>query len=444
MAPAANSSEVLIVGAGPVGLFAALRLGQAGIKTTVIEKESEISQLPRACMYYPQVQFALQDAGIWSDIVKGGGFRTTGLDIRLPPVSDGQGGKKPGKLVANFPREPNFDSKVDAYGPPVQPPSMSMLNMPQPQLGKVLLEKAIETGNVDVLFQKELVSIMDGIDDISTDVRVQVKDNVTGTEEEYQSSFLIGADGGRSKTRSLLDIPFPGHTWPEKLIATDVWLHNYEGGPNTTTLLMHNTRYTIFSPLTPPAIGETTKWRVTFAVDPEELKDKSIEHFLSEAYVSEEYDRVWVGPRPISWKIDRISPYTVHQRLAATLKRGRCLLLGDAAHLNNVIGGLGLSNCLLDAVSLSDALILTLKEGKPADAVLTMYSDERRQVFQFFVDPVSSWSKLRIQSGDTNDWFFRALKDTSSPAFANYLNTLQNVWPTHVRQMAASLPTASA
>ncbi|KAG8629075.1 hypothetical protein KVT40_002940 [Elsinoe batatas] len=220
MAATSRSSEVLIVGAGPVGLFAALRLGQAGIKTTVIEKEAEISQLPRACMYYPQVQFALQDAGIWNDIVEGGGFRTTGLDIRLPPVSDDQGGKRPGELVANFPREPNFDPKVDAYGPPVQPPSMSMLNMPQPLLGKVLLEKAIETSNVEVLFGKELVSILDGSKQDSAKVRVLVRDGITVADEEYQSSFLVGADGGRSKTRSLLDIPFPGHTWPEKLIAT--------------------------------------------------------------------------------------------------------------------------------------------------------------------------------------------------------------------------------
>ncbi|KAF2227620.1 hypothetical protein BDZ85DRAFT_277505 [Elsinoe ampelina] len=149
MGATSKSSEVLIVGAGPVGLFAAVRLGQAGIQTTFIEKESEISQLPRACMYYPQVQFVLQDAGIWTNIVEGGGFRTTGLDIRLPPVSDDQGRKKPGELVANFPGEPNFDPQVDAYGSPVQPPSMSMLDMPQPLLRKVLLEKAIETGNVE-------------------------------------------------------------------------------------------------------------------------------------------------------------------------------------------------------------------------------------------------------------------------------------------------------
>lgn len=56
-----------------------------------------------------------------------------------------------------------------------------------------------------------------------------------------------------------------------------------------------------------------------------------------------------------------------------------------------VIGGLGLSNCLMESVALSDALILILKERKPVDPVLTMYSDERRQVFQFFIDPVSSW-----------------------------------------------------
>ncbi|KAJ0319576.1 hypothetical protein Brms1b_003731 [Colletotrichum noveboracense] len=348
------SAEVLVIGAGPVGLFAALRLGQAGIRVTVLEKESGLSQLPRAY---------------------------------------GNDRKAPGQIVGSFPKDPNHDP----LGTPVRPPAISMLNMAQPELTKVLMQSALETGYVQVVFNKELVAILD---DSSTgsNVVVSVKDVQTGLLEDQTASFLVGSDGGRSRTRSLLGISFPGHTWPEKLIATDVWLKNTEDSPTTTTLLMEPIHYTIITPLTPPVIGEVTKWRLTFAVDPKELTEKTEQELLSEEYISFHYDRAWAGPRPLAYNIERAATYTIHQRLASKLRHGRCLLAGDAAHVNNVIGGLGLSNCLMEAVALSDALILVLKEGKPVDPVLTMYSDERRQVFQFFIDPVSSWVSMMTGS----------------------------------------------
>ncbi|KAI1380138.1 FAD/NAD(P)-binding domain-containing protein [Hypoxylon crocopeplum] len=443
MSATTSDAEVVIIGAGPVGLFTALRLGQAGISVIVLERDDGLSQFPRACMFYPQVQFALDDAGIYNDLIeKGGGFRTTGLDIRLPPLLNSDGGKKPGQLVASFPKEDA--DKFRPEGPPRRlldgTPAISMLNIPQSRMCQVLMDRAIGTGQVQVLFRKELISIeSDGTVQGAAEVAIAVKDLASDIESRYTASFLIGADGGRSKTRSLLGIPFPGHTWPEKLVATDVWLPNEEGGPVTTTLLMDPVHYTILSPLSPPLPGQVSKWRCTFALNPEDLKSKTDEDFLLESYVAQHYDRAWVGSRPVSYKIDRKATYTVHQRLAANFKKGRCLLAGDAAHVNNVIGGLGLSNCLLDSVALSDALIMILREGKPVDPVLTMYSDERRQVFQFFVDPVSTWSKLRIQSGELDDWFFRCLSDTSSPSFARYMDTLENFWPTHIREIAKGL-----
>lgn len=82
------TSQVLVIGAGPVGLFTAYRLAKAGISVTVLEKDEHLSQLPRAGIYYPPVQFAFQRAGLWDALIAGGGFRTTGLDMRLNPVSD--------------------------------------------------------------------------------------------------------------------------------------------------------------------------------------------------------------------------------------------------------------------------------------------------------------------------------------------------------------------
>ncbi|KAI9155765.1 O-methyltransferase sol2 [Paramyrothecium foliicola] len=305
-----------------------------------------------------------KEAQVYNEIInRGGGFRTTGLDIRLPPVPGNDGDKKPGSLVAQFPKEEA--AKFNPRGPPRAPmkgtAAISILNIPQSQMCKILMDEAISTGHIKVLFSNEISSIENyGTGGGAKKVSITVRDHASHADRQYTASFLVGADGN---------------------------------GPITTTLLMDPLHYTILSPLTPPVRGQVSQWRVTFALNPEDVRTKTDQEFLKEEHIAQHYDRVWVGSRPVSYKIDRRATYTVHQRLAANLKKGRCLLAGDAAHINNVIGGLGLSNSLLDSVALSEALVMILREGKPVNPLLTMYSDERRQVFQFFIDPVSTWTE---------------------------------------------------
>lgn len=427
-------TQVIIVGAGPVGLYAAYRLAQAGISSIVFEKDDSLSQLPRAGIYYPPVQFAFVKDGLWDALIKGGAFRTTGLDMRNGPVSDGQGGKKMGSLIACYPKEEN----LDIYGLPTASRAISMLNLAQPKLADVLLEMAVSTGKVEVRFNNELVTIDDNGGE-SEVVVVSVKDTVSRETRQFRSAFLIGSDGARSKVRSQLNIPFQGHSWDEKVIATDVWLLNHDEMPITTTQILDPVHFAIITPLMPPVPGKHTKWRVTFASNPEEVATKGLDYHLQEEWISKMYDRVLGGPRPIEYKIDRVSPYTMHQRLASTLKRGRCLLAGDSAHVNTIIGGMGLSNCCLGAVALSDCLIMILNEGKPAEPMMKLYSDERRQAFQFLIDPVTSWNKLRLQANEPDDWLFSCVQDVYSPSYSRFLDLLQEYWPTKLRETAKDL-----
>lgn len=246
----------------------------------------------------------------------------------------GQGGKKMGRLVACFPKEED----LDPYGPPTVSRAISMLNLPQPQLAQVLLDETRALPNATVLFHTELVSIDADGGAAPHVVRVTARDTTTGATTAYAGAFLVGADGARSRARALLGVPFQGHTWPDKIVATDVWLRCHDEMPATTTQVMDPVHYAIVTPLAPVVPGEVTKWRVSFALDPEDLArgDRPLEAFLREEYVAQMYDRVLGGPRPVEYKIDRVSPYTMHQRLASTLKRGRCLLAGDTAHINTV------------------------------------------------------------------------------------------------------------
>lgn len=75
-------------------------------------------------------------------------------------------------------------------------------------------------------------------------------------------------------------------------------------------------------------------WRIAFALDPNETRTD--QELLSDEHIYYHYDRIWPGPRPLPFAIENRTTYIIHQRLAATMKRGRCLLAGDAAHLVNV------------------------------------------------------------------------------------------------------------
>lgn len=221
-----KQADVLIIGAGPVGLFTALRLGQAGVTVIVIEKDPAVLQLPRSCGYYPVVQWAFHDAGIYNTILQRGGFLTTGMDFHRSPTSDGKGGKKAGGLVGGMPKKETLDANGS--------PGTGTLNMPQPKLCVILLEEATKLDTVRVYFDTELVEIHD--DEGDQYVTAETKDVTTGDRRSFSGKCLIGADGGKSKTRGLLGIPFSGHTWPKKLLTTDVWLMNYDESPITTTI----------------------------------------------------------------------------------------------------------------------------------------------------------------------------------------------------------------
>jgi 2-polyprenyl-6-methoxyphenol hydroxylase-like FAD-dependent oxidoreductase len=102
-----TQANVIIVGAGHVGLFTALRLGQAGARVVVVEKDHAVLQLPRSLGYYPVVQVAFQEAGIYNTILQNGGSLTTGMEWRRYPTDgdEGSGSKKAGELVGAMPKK---------------------------------------------------------------------------------------------------------------------------------------------------------------------------------------------------------------------------------------------------------------------------------------------------------------------------------------------------
>lgn len=330
-----NTSTVLVVGGAVVGCLTALKLGQAGIDVTIIEKLPTTSDSPRACGYYGAAQVFMDEVGVYQ-VVRNEGFMTRGLCWRKRPTDDGKGGKQLGDVLAKqplcAPNETQFDVGV------------GQLNLPQADLNKIVLREALKTGHVKLHFNTELVSILQNSEE--NGVSVLVRDVQTDVERTLTATYLVGADGARSETRKALGLAFAGHTWPERLIATNVLMKNETQVDLPTWYIMDRVHYTITTPLEEPVLGKTTLWRYTIAADPAD--SRSDEELISDENILGHYETVMAGPRPLQVQIQARATYRIHQRLASTLRKANCLLAGDAAHVNNVSTPMRRSPRILD------------------------------------------------------------------------------------------------
>ncbi|KAJ9626690.1 hypothetical protein H2204_009960 [Knufia peltigerae] len=425
----AKSSTVLIVGAGVVGCVTAIKLAQAKIDCTIIEKLNETSIAPRACGYFGAAQIFLNEIGMYKHI-REKGFMTRGISWRGLPKDDGTGTfKQYGDLVAaQWLCDPND------YELPV---GTGMLGLPQGSLNRLLVEKALETGYVHVDYGMKLSSVMENSK--STGVTALVEDVNTQSEIKYHARYCVGADGAHSALRRSLNIPFGGHTWPERILTTNVMIPNVVDPVYHSFFYMVDKFWGLASPLEEAILGKTTLWRYNFAVPADDTR--SDEELLSDETILDLYETRMPGPRPLQVKIEARVLYKIHQRLVPTMRKGHCLLAGDAAHVCNPMGALGLNTGILDADALAEALIMVLKEDC-SDKVLDLYSDERRQVFAFFVDPMSTQNKLRIQSNPPEvapeqDSYFRLLNSNpTEEQMKELMKPYFETWRTAIRKVA--------
>jgi 2-polyprenyl-6-methoxyphenol hydroxylase-like FAD-dependent oxidoreductase len=313
-------STVIVVGAGPVGLFLALLLGQAKISVQVIEKLEDISPAPRAIGYTEPVQLAFDDAGIY-ERVKSEGFLMSGMCWRKRPVEDGNGGKRLGDELVSLALPPIRDGKT--------PPGSQILTLPQSKLCKILLDEALATGYVSVDWGNSVVGLSQNDDSIT--VASETKHNES---KSYIGKYVVGCDGGKSSVRKLLGIRLVGHTWPDRVVATDVRVTNRDVPRFPVEFIVDPEHWALVSPLEPPVPGKSTMWRYTIGTSVDQhLNDEEI---LEPSRLAREFEILMAGPRPLEYTVERKSCYTMHQRLATTMRRGRCILAGDAAHLNTV------------------------------------------------------------------------------------------------------------
>jgi len=314
-----QARNILVVGAGPVGTVAALACARFGHQVTLLEAQAQVDDSPRASTTQPPTLEILAELGLIDEYI------AQGLMSRTFQFWD----RARLRLIAEF----DFDRLRGETAYPY------VVQTEQHKLALMGIARLRAMPNAQVRMATKVLEIAQD----ATGATVQTESG------ELRADYVIGCDGGRSTVRKSLGIEFEGFTWPERFLvittrfdfeaALGCCYRNYMADPEEWTNLFK-------------VAGDDLKgrWRAVFNT----RQDESDEEALSDAAVRARLARVYVPEAERDYL--HLNLYNVHQRVAQQFRRGRVFLCGDAAHVNNPIGGLGLNSGIHEAWHLARLL----------------------------------------------------------------------------------------
>ncbi|WP_375737664.1 bifunctional 3-(3-hydroxy-phenyl)propionate/3-hydroxycinnamic acid hydroxylase [Pseudomonas boanensis] len=338
-----HSAQVVVLGAGPVGLTIANYLGQIGVDVLVIEKLDKLIDYPRAIGIDDESLRTIQAVGLVDKVLP---HTTPWHAMRfLTPK---------GRCFADI------QPMTDEFG-------WSRRNaFIQPQVDGVLFEGLKRFANVRTLFSRDMVDFSQDPSGVTLRMRT-----AEGVEESVRARYLVACDGGNSYVRRSLGVSFEGRTAPNQWIVIDI-ANDPLGTPNV---------YLCCDPVRPyvsAALPHGVR-RFEFMVMPgeteEELgKPENMRRLLAK-----------VLPDPDRVELIRKRVYTHNARLAGQFRVGRVVLAGDAAHIMPVWQGQGYNSGMRDACNLAWKLGLVVK-GMAGESLLDTYEQERRDHAKAMID----------------------------------------------------------
>lgn len=311
-----ENDRIIIVGAGPVGLTAALGLARRNIPVTLLTAESAPVMELRGSTFHPATLDLLDEFGIVPRMIE------VGLKAPTWQFRDRESGPVATFDLSLLAGDTNHPYRVQCE---------------QWKLMRLLEEELRKIAGHDIRYGHEVVAVRQDAD--STTV-IAAKN---GDEVSITGRYVIAADGAHSAVRHSLGVEFEGFTYPELfLIAstnfpfentlTDIAYVNYIADPYEWLVLLR--------------VPEL--WRVL--VPAPENSDRAA--LLSDESLQGVLQRVVARDKP--YIIAHRSLYHVHQKVANNFRHGRVLLAGDAAHINNPLGGMGMNGGMQDAFNLVD------------------------------------------------------------------------------------------
>ena len=360
-----SAQRVLIAGGGPAGMSAALFLLAEGVPVTVLERSVTPHADPRAATYHPPTLEMFEPSGVTAEL------HDRGIVARHWQYRDRHSG-----LVAQFDLGVLADDTRYPY----------RLQCEQHKLVAMLERRVAAHPLARVVHGAELVGVT------QTDEQVQVEiRHPHGGSEHLRGLWLIGADGGRSVVRKSQDIGFEGFTWPERFLVITTTFDFQTLGYAYSSYTMDPIEWAATFKV--PGEDDRGIWRCVFPTRPEDAEDTLLDFGRAAERLAA------FAPESVQGRIVHTNLYAVHQRVAQTYRKGRVLLAGDAAHVNNPLGGMGLNFGVHDAHNLAQRLG-RLWRGEAGSEVLDQYDRQRRAVAERYLQAQTIANKQTLEETD--------------------------------------------
>jgi 3-(3-hydroxy-phenyl)propionate hydroxylase len=357
---------IIIAGGGPVGVVTALALARQGLEVRLFEAAAGVDDSPRAATTHAATLEMLESLGLVEEVTRRGliepKFRIWDRANREIIVEFDFA------MLSNDTRFPH------------------VVQCEQHKLAHIALDRLKALANVTVEFSARVRGFEQRAD------RVEVEVESAEGSRRLTGSYLIGADGGRSTVRKALDIEFEGYTHPERfLVLTTTYAfggefaqcsRNYFSDPHEWCALFKVT-----------GDDDKGRWRVVFPTRPDETEQAAFDDATVQARLQK------FLPKAGSYPVVHRNLYHAHQRVAASFGKGRAFLAGDAAHVNNPLGGLGLNFGIHDGMQLSSLLGQVLRNEAGAD-ILDHYDRFRRPLNVEYVQQQTIANMKRLEEKD--------------------------------------------
>ncbi|GAB5486908.1 MAG: NAD(P)/FAD-dependent oxidoreductase [Parasphingorhabdus sp.] len=358
-------TQIVIAGAGPVGSVAAYYLANKGIDVILLESGSDCALDLRASTFHPPTLEMLDQFGITEKLIE------KGLKAPIYHFRERQSGE-----VIDFDMTEISDHTAFPF----------RIQCEQYHLSRMLSDAVQNLSGTDVRFDHRVVGFHQ--DQNGVDVYAETPQEIV----QIRADFLIGADGSNSIIRKWLETDFDGFTYPEKFLCftTEEPLEaklpnlchvNYVSDPQEWMVL-----------LKVPSL-----WRVLVPAKEEQAD----EQLLSDEKKNDVFDRLLGDGKSVTTEHRTI--YRVHQRVAKKFVHDRVSIIGDAAHLNNPIGGFGMNSGIHDAFNLCEKFDRIYNASADAGEALGIFERQRHKTTHDFIQAQTIRNMEYLAEGESGE-----------------------------------------
>lgn len=355
-------NPIVIIGAGPVGLLAALRLEILGLSVIVLEKNIHIQNDLRASTFHPPTLEMLDELDLTSYLISKG-LKTNKWQIRMHESNE--------KVV--------FD--LNAIANDTKYPFR--LQLEQSILCEAATEKANDKASIDLRMGNRVIGIVQNQKEVS--IKIERSD---GSIYKLKTPYLLATDGANSTVRKELDLRFEGHHYPETtiLVTTKFPFHEHLNE-------LSNVNYIWCDDGTFSLLRLPTLWRCSLYAK----NNQTIVDATKPSNIEDQLQKI--VPMDSSYEVIEIRPYRIHQRILENYRVGRIVFAGDAAHINSPSGGMGMNGGIHDIWNLTSKLASIINDNEDI-ALLDLYSKQRQPIAKEEIIKQAHQNRTRMQEKD--------------------------------------------